>query len=92
MSKDHQNCDRCGAMLPGSRGVRYEVRMEVKAAYDPLSLNADDLSKDYRPEIEAVLRAMSGLAEEEAQNQVYRVFEFDLCVACQRRWIANPLH
>jgi ribosomal protein L40E len=88
---EHTICDRCGAKLPDPPGVRYEVRIEVKAAYDPLALTAEDVGRDYGAEIEALLRQLDGLSAEEAQDQVYRLLEYDLCVACQRRYLRNPL-
>ena len=87
----HSTCDLCGKNLLVESEVRYELRMEVKAAYDPLTLEDKDLHKDYRAAIAQVLRQLEGLSAEEAQNQVYRVFDFDLCPACQRRFVQNPL-
>jgi len=88
---NHQTCDLCGQELLAKSEVRYEVRIEVKAAYDPLALTDEDLAQDVRAEIAKVLRQLDGITEEEAQNDVYRQFEFDLCVACQRRYVMEPL-
>jgi len=71
--------------------VRYEVKIEIKAAYDPLKVSEDDLGQDFRTEIAKVLRQLEGVSLAEAQNQVYRLFEFDLCPSCQRAYIQNPL-
>src|SRR5262249_52422592 len=59
---NHITCDLCGKDLPTGGKVRYEVRIEVKAAYDPASLGAEDLKKDYRAEIAQVLRRLEGLS------------------------------
>jgi hypothetical protein len=88
---NHQTCDLCGQELVGPGGVRYEVRIEVKAAYDPLALTDEDLEKDYRQEIARLLSQLEGASEVEAQDQVYRAFDFDLCPACQRRYVREPL-
>lgn len=40
---DRLTCDRCGAGLLLDAPVRYEVRLEVKSAYDPLELSEEDL-------------------------------------------------
>ena len=88
---NHTTCDLCGKPLLVDSEVRYELRMEIKAAYDPLVLRDEDLQKDYGTEIARVLRQLEGLSSVEAQNEVYRVFEFDLCRACQRRFVQNPL-
>jgi hypothetical protein len=83
--------DICGRLLLIDSEVRYEVKIEVKAAYDPMEISQEDLNKDFKAEIAKLLRQMEGLSAEEAQSQVYRAFEFDLCPACQRRYIENPL-
>jgi hypothetical protein len=88
---DHVSCDLCGRGLPARGGVRYEVRVEVRAAYDPLGLSEEELREDYRAEIAGVLRQLEGLSEAEAQGQVYRAFDFDLCPACQRHYVRGPL-
>jgi hypothetical protein len=88
---NHVTCDLCGRDLPGGGEVRYEVRLEVRAAYDPLDLSQEELKKDYRAEIAGVLRRLEGLSEQDAQGQVYRAFDFDLCPACQRRYVRDPL-
>lgn len=85
----HQTCDLCGQELLLKSEVRYEVRIEVKAAYDPLELGDEDL--DFRAEIAKVLRQLEGISDAEAQAQVYTLFEFDLCLACQRKYVKNPL-
>jgi hypothetical protein len=88
---NHLSCDLCGKDLQAEEEVRYEVHIEVKAAYDTLRLGAEDLNKDYRAEIARVLRQLEGFSTPEAQDQVFRAFDFDLCAACQRRYVENPL-
>jgi len=88
---NHATCDLCGRGLSAEHEVRYEVTIEVKAAYDPLEVTGPDLEKDYRTEIARVLRQLEGLSAVEAQDQVFRVFRFDLCAACQRRYVEDPL-
>ena len=78
---DHSTCDSCGRQLLVESEVRYEVAIEVKAAYDPLEISADDLNRDYRAEIARALRQLEGLSAEEAENGVYLSFAFDLCPA-----------
>jgi hypothetical protein len=91
LTMNHQTCDLCGQELLSKSEVRYEVKIEVKAAYDPLNITEEDLDKDFRAEIAKVLRRLEGISEEEAQSEIYRQFEFDLCVACQRRYVRGPL-
>jgi hypothetical protein len=84
-------CDICGKGLLLVSDVRYEVRIEVKAAYDPMEITEDDLKEDIPVKIRQLIARMEGLSEEEAQNEVYRRFDFDLCRVCQRRYIKDPL-
>ena len=88
---NHQTCDLCGQELLAKSEVRYEVRIEVRAAYDPLEITEEDLANDVRAEIAKLLRQLDGISEEDAQSEVYRQFEFDLCAACQKRYVREPL-
>ncbi len=88
---NHHSCDICGQVLLGRSDIRYEVRIEVKAAFDPLEMRDEDLGRDIRGEIAKVLQQLEGISEEEAQNEVYRQFEFDLCAACQKKYLKDPL-
>jgi hypothetical protein len=89
---NHQTCDRCGRELPKDSALRYEVIIEVKAAYDPMNLTNEDLGRDFQAEIAKVLQQLEGLSMAEAQNQVYRRFDFDLCPGCQREYLRQPLN
>jgi hypothetical protein len=88
---NHRTCDRCGQELLKDREVRYEVCIEVQAAYDPLNLSEDDLATDFQAEIAKVLQQLENVSLAEAQNQVHRKFEFDLCPGCQREFVRDPL-
>ena len=84
-------CDLCGQELLKASKVRYEVKIEVKAAYDPLNITDEGLHQDFQAEFAKVLAQLEALSTDEAQDQVYRLFEFDLCSACQRKYVKNPL-
>lgn len=88
---DHATCDLCGQTLLSSSEVRFEMKIEIKAAYDPLNLSEEDLAKDVSAQIAQVLRQLEGLSQEEAQDQVYRAFQYDLCAICQRRLVHDHL-
>ena len=87
---DHLSCDRCGRGLLLDAPVRYEVRIEVRSAYDPLELTADDLAKAEQ-ELHDVLERLRAYSAAQAQDEVYREFHFDLCATCQRAFLAEPL-
>ena len=84
-------CDGCGEGLLITADVRYVVKIEVFAAYDPLELTREDLAKDHEAEMRRLLESMSGMDPRDLEDQVYRSFRFDLCPACQRKYIQNPL-
>ena len=87
---DRLTCDRCGNGLLLDAPVRYEVRIEVKSAYDPLELTDDDLSKASESLKQAIEHAKT-LTAEEAMDEVYREFRFDLCRTCQKQFLRAPL-
>jgi len=88
---DGLTCDLCGKALLVDEPVRYEARIQVVAAYDPLELTADDLRCDRRAEIRALIARMADMDPQELEDAVHKEFRFDLCMACQRRYIRDPL-
>lgn len=87
---DHLTCDRCGGGLLLDAPVRYEVRIEVKSAYDPLELTSEDLAKA-EGELRDLLAKLKDYSADQAQDEVYRDFRFDLCATCQKLFLKNPL-
>ena len=83
-------CDRCDAGLLLDAPVRYEVRLEVEAAYDPLEVMQQDLDQA-ADQLKTVLKQLENYSAEKAQDEVYRSFRFDLCATCQKAFLANPL-
>ena len=83
-------CDRCGRPLEQGQ-LRYIARIEVLAAADPLEITLDDLLRDSRREMDALLEQCERLTEEELMRDVYVKFEFDLCRACQKTYVTDPL-
>lgn len=71
--------------------MRYLARIEVLAAADPLEITLDDLLRDSRREMKALLKQCEQLTEEELMRDVYVKFEFDLCRACQQAYVTDPL-
>ena len=84
-------CDLCGKTLLLDEDVRYIVSVEVYAAYDPLELTEEDLEKDLDKELRKLVERMKTMDPEKAQDEVYRRFRFDLCPACQREYLKDPL-
>lgn len=83
-------CDRCGRPIETGQ-ARYRARIEVFAAPDLPEITLEDLLRDTRRELDALLEKCSALSEEELMRDVYVKFEFDLCRPCQRAYLADPL-
>jgi len=92
---DTATCDICDGDLLG-QDVRYVVDIKVYAAYDPLEITQQDLERDIEGELIALIRALRQKVKTAADAQaltdsVYKSFRFDLCLTCQRKYIADPL-
>jgi hypothetical protein len=87
---DHLTCDRCGRGLLLDAPVRYEVRIEVRSAYDPLELTQEDLTHA-DVQLRELIAKLRDYPADRAQDEVYREFRFDLCATCQKSFLASPL-
>lgn len=87
---DRLTCDRCGRGLLLDAPVRYEIDIQVKAAYDPLELVEEDLA-GAEAEMKRLIERLKTYSPEAAQDEVYRRFRFDLCATCQKAYLKDPL-
>ena len=83
-------CDRCGRPIQQGQ-LRYTARIQVFAAADPLEITLDDLMRDTGREIDRLLQQCEALSEEELMRDVFVQFQFDLCRACQKAYVTDPL-
>ena len=83
-------CDRCGQIIDEG-ALRYIAKIQVYAAYDPLQMTFEDMTRDHADEIKEILKRCEGLDGEELMRDVYVDFQFDLCRACQRAYTKDPL-
>ena len=83
-------CDACGREIRRDT-IHYELKIEVKAAYNTLEINLADLLKDHTEEIEALINEMEHADPRTLQDDVYKTFHFHLCRACQRSYLKTPL-
>jgi len=88
---DGLTCDCCDAGLLLDADVRYVVKIEGFAAYDPLELTPMDLERDFETEMQRAVEQLETIGADAAQSQVHRAFSFDLCSSCWRRYAKNPL-
>ncbi len=84
-------CDMCGKPLLVDSDVRYVLKIEVFAAYDPMEVTAEDLKHDHLEEIRELAERLGRAEAAELEDQVYKRFQFDLCPRCQKRYLKQPL-
>jgi hypothetical protein len=83
-------CDLCGRNLDPQDDLRYVVKMEVYAVFDPnTSDDADD--RDHLQEVQDILERMEDTESEQIGDDVYQTLRFDLCPECRRKFVKNPL-
>lgn len=83
-------CDGCGAKL-AKHALRYTVSIDVRAAYDEIEVGLGDLVRDHRAEIIALLEKLRHREPKEIEEQVYKKITLDLCPACQKAYLLDPL-
>ena len=84
-------CDMCGKPLLVDEDLRYVVKIEVYAAYDTMELSEDDIQEDHTEEMCRLCEAMESVDPDEAEDSVYRTLQLDLCPACHKIYLKNPL-
>jgi hypothetical protein len=88
---DGWTCDGCGEALLADSDVRYIVKIEVYAAYDPLEVSREEAAADHREEMARLIETMRGMDPGELEDQVHKSFRFDLCPRCQKVYLRDPL-
>src|ERR1700730_13123654 len=86
----HYSCDCCKKALD-PEDLRYVVKMEVYAAFDPSALDENDDDRDHLQEIQEILQRSEGAEEDQIGNDVYEQLRFDLCTECRKKFLKNPL-
>lgn len=85
------SCDRCDKSLLIDEDVRYEVRIIVQAAYDPMEITSEQLAQTSPVDWKNLIECLEKMTEEEMQDEVYRELRFDLCPDCQKDYLKAPL-
>jgi hypothetical protein len=84
-------CDLCKCELDPEHDLRYVVKVEVYAAYDP-NLNAEDEDdRDHLQEIQDILERLEDEADQQIGADVYQKLRYDLCPECRKKFLENPL-
>jgi len=85
------SCDLCGRELDSQNDLRYVVRMEVYAAFDPLRTDESEDDRDHLEEVQDIIERMEDAECDQIGEDVYQQMRFDLCPECRKRFIKNPL-
>lgn len=84
------SCDCCKRVLDPD-DLRYVVKMEVYAAFDPQNSSDCDDDRDHLQEIQEILRAAEDADDEQIGSDVYEQLRFDLCGDCRKKFAKHPL-
>jgi hypothetical protein len=84
-------CDLCKRELDPQDDLRYVVKMEIYAAFDPTAVDSEAEDCDHLEEIQDILERMEESPGEQIGDEVYQQLRFDLCPECRRKFIKNPL-
>lgn len=85
------SCDLCKRELDPQDDLRYVVKMEIYAAFDPAAVDGETEDHDHLEEIQDILERMEDSPGEEIGHDVYQQLRFDLCPECRKKFIKNPL-
>jgi hypothetical protein len=84
-------CDLCKRELDPQGDLRYVVKMEIYAAFDPLGSAEEEDDRDHLQEIQDILERLEDSASEQVGEEVYQQLRFDLCPECRKKLLRNPL-
>ena len=86
----HFSCDRCKRMIDPAREMHHVVKIETQTPIGPLESSELEEDRDYLMEIDEMLDAID-LDDEALLDDMPREFRFDLCPACYRKYLRDPL-
>ncbi|HOL19095.1 MAG TPA: hypothetical protein PLT82_03035 [Candidatus Hydrogenedens sp.] len=86
----YYKCDGCGKILKQDE-LRYRIKIEGMAIYEQNEIHLADLIRDHQDEISDLIKKMENMSPDELEEQIYKNFEFDLCPACYKIYIRNPI-
>jgi hypothetical protein len=85
------SCDLCKRDLDSEDDLRYVVKVEVYAAFDPTAASEDDNDRDHLQEIQDILECLEDADDTQIGDDVYQQLRFDLCPECRKKFLNNPL-
>ena len=84
-------CDLCHRDLDPEEDLRYVVKMEVYAAFDPTANDEESDDRNHLQEIQDILEQLDDVDSDQIGVDVYRQLRFDLCPECHKKFVKNPL-
>ncbi|AWM36086.1 hypothetical protein GobsT_61540 [Gemmata obscuriglobus] len=87
----HFSCDVCGKDMTRDGAERYVVKMEAFASCDPGVLTDGDLETDHIEEMAQLLSDLEEGGDAPAPLPACKKMRFDLCPACFRKFVNDPL-
>ncbi|MEX0937666.1 MAG: hypothetical protein WDZ59_07375 [Pirellulales bacterium] len=85
----HYSCDGCRRPLDPENDLRYVVKMEIYASFDPMEDDQDD-DRDHLQEIQEILERMEDAQNDQIGDDVYQQARYDLCDECRKRFLQRP--
>jgi len=87
----HYSCDMCKRPMDSENDLRYVVKLEVYAAFDPLSVDDSEDDRDALEDLHEILERVGDATDENIGDEVYQQLRFDLCPECRKKLLKNPL-
>ncbi len=87
----HYSCDRCKREIDAENDLRYVVRIEIESVMNPVHDDEPADDRDHLLEIDEILERMDAAESAEIGDDVYQKRRYDLCPACFRKYVQNPL-
>jgi len=84
------SCDLCKRALDPEHDLRYVVKLEICAAFDPICTEEDG-DRDHLQEIQEILERLDDTGDDQVGDEVYQQLRFDLCPECRKKFLRNPL-
>jgi len=84
-------CDCCGCELDAKSDLRYVVKIEIYAAYDPTTADEEEHDRDHLEELQEILERIDDVNDPALSTEVYEQRRYDLCPECRKRFLKNPL-
>jgi hypothetical protein len=87
----HFSCDRCQRPIDSTESLRYVVHMDIRARIDGVDLGDEDDQDDTLMELDEILACEEERDQELIGSDVAQQIRLDLCPACYKIFIRNPL-